>query len=1146
MAIAKPFSKRDFSTGQYDREYQSSQDEVAARGLEYCRNVLSSPLGEIKTRPGFIHRFDLDSKAVQIPYRMLGRDVILVFQDGTLDLYEDRGGPILERFVATTPTPFTFPNTSSNNQGGVNLSDNSAGSMPTLYKAFTADWVNLSPIQIPQQANFLYFATWDFGANQSVQRLFAKVQNQLTGAQALFTKQWWNEAFLQFSDDGVNWQTIRADISLGYARTTTGSGLRNISGVNIIVRDYESHRYWRMGLRVRTAEITNSNFYMSISGMVLQTQVVSTTITSPYAASDLDMLKYDQADSTLTICSERDLPPYEFKITAGTPTLTAFNATIFQQYGNPKCVRYFQNRRWFAGFNAYPLRVIASLFGNPSDFTGATTNLTTGITAASAIVAEVNQLRDMIRNLYGGENALYCVSHDGISMIEAGNSVVGTNQMNFLLKSDQKASNITPAVKDNIMFLVSEDREKIFVVDFDLITDKFVAPEITLFARDIMVHKIKQLYFIDTRERMVYGILDNGEMFAILYDKSTNRLGFFPLYTEGQVVDMSSIRYQDNNYFYAVVNRGGGYFIERLQQIPKFKPTDAFMQTPYDKNKTTKINLMDTFYFDSVRSLRNESEEIWNFDSATNTLSPGNVNNTDLSEFIDLPIRFFLSQDPLDFYEIQITENLGNNNYIVEVQNKTEPQDNSFIRFQTGFKEFQYIVPRDYYVKLVDYTEQQTQVLLSQTQPGSFSLTIPANVVQVEIEYAGANGQGSFGTTPSGSTGMRALPGAGAIKRDVFNVNAGDTINGAVGGVASVPTFSTASVGGTGFSNGGNPVNDYNTPIGQTTWERGGGGGGSTGYTYQGTSSEADGGGGGSWAPPLDQGQSNTGQGGKGGGPYGGPGGVGNQGISGRKGQNATTPGAIGFQNMQGTGNGYIKITGFFNVAMDTRFVLESETKLVALGYFQLNSDLDPYIGQIMRFFPTESMTGFIDLNILQKDVSDPANPFYVVEIVRTANLTFEAGMSFIIVRNAIEWEGTIQVADTGRYVGTFTSENGIIKLPFPVFDIKYGFPYRKIGVVQDNQSYLRKKKWGTIAVNVLDTLALKIGASIDKMEELIRWTNDGFYNSSPIMRNGVLTCDVRDDFEQNKELIFMTDEGLPFCIRAIESNGEMTDRNVG
>ena len=91
----------------------------------------------------------------------------------------------------------------------------------------------------------------------------------------------------------------------------------------------------------------------------------------------------------------------------------------------------------------------------------------------------------------------------------------------------------------------------------------------------------------------------------------------------------------------------------------------------------------------------------------------------------------------------------------------------------------------------------------------------------------------------------------------------------------------------------------------------------------------------------------------------------------------------------------------------------------------------------------------------------------------------------------------------------------------------------------------MRQKGWGSVAFNVIDTMALKVGIKLDKLTNVVKWDGKQFFDSNVIMKNGTLICNIKDMPQYEKHLIFMTDEGLPFTVLAIETAGEISDRGA-
>lgn len=866
MTVQKGFSKRDFSCGQYDREYQAAQTDISSRGMIYSRNLISSPLREIKTRPGtkFLQR--LDSPAKLIPYRIDTNDMVLVMQDGIFSGYDfDENFNLVPRMVYSGDAP-TMPNSgwTSNTNG-----DWSVGFSPTTATAFYPMCNNVTgrPIKYRGKGTFIstrptttnipaYLNITNSAENVYLSSVIVRFVLSCAGNHTRHYKGW-RDPILQWSDDGNSWTSVKTRVDNPYATGGAneyqasyhyGSGGSEYTENYTVYRvsndssDYTGHKYWRIFF---TTRIFNNQTYDNERLEILISnnggpQFLPTSLSqyvvndSPITINDLPNLKYSQ-DSNQLIIAMKGKQPYEIKFAGGEFTNQPFSPSsttgFWDTQGYPAAVAHYQNRLWFAGFTLNPNRVCSSAFGNYQDFSIPTTLL-----ASSPIIADCNQMKSMITDIFGGWDVLYAQCDEGIATVEAGDSAVAPNNMSFLLKVRKRSGGVTPTIKEDMMFWVGKDRKTIYAIQYDLIARKYHVADITKFCHSYLDSGVEELHYVDTAARLIYGSLRNGNMFALLYDSEAQVIGLFPIETSGTIYDLSVIQANSEVRLLAVIQRDGVWAIEMFNPVKELEGTDLFLQTRYEKNVATKRNLISQPFIDCAITIKDERQETWQFNTDTQTLSypDSSGDHTDFSEYPQSIVRFFTSSG--NFYDLKIVGSPATGQYNVQVIAGDAGESADFVRLQMP---------------------------ISSITP---SLVIPNRVYQ----------------------------------------------------------------------------------------------------------------------------------------------------------------------------------------------------------YF-----------------------------------------------------------------------------DSGQYKGNITADDdGVINFTQPVYDLIYGFGYTKIGVIQDNMTYLRKKKWGTIALNVMDTMSLQIGTKLDKMDNVMKWKGTDFFNSSPIMRNGILIKNISDSPENDKKLIFKTDEGLPFCIRAIEAGGEITDRN--
>lgn len=820
MAYSHKLVKRSFFSGKYDREFSGQENAITAAGMVYCKNVLSSPQGECKARPGTEWLTNLDNESVIIPYRRRGGDLALVFSDSIMTIKDfsqpDADYEIKEKnLIVWTNTANNVPASTPVSVTGDVTSNNNAF---LYWTASPTSIISTSSNKITA-TNAKIFLNMGFASAKAISQLSLRVFG--FGSSIA----WLVGAYLQYSDDNTYWATMPLTEPVNFQHET----IDNYAWVKGTFKAElsESHRYWRVFLdfaNIPTVVLNRNNYSFSLKGLVFEE--VSSSISSfatVYTNDNLKNLKYSQQGADLIICDGQH-NPYKFSMTGNVPSFQELTYNFLVSDGKPSCVRFFQNRLFYGGFETYPTRVRGSRFGNYADFT----IVTQDATVADPISIECNQFTEKITDLWGGFTVLYAQSSEGIAFVTG-----MTSTPDFTLRCSEKASGITPTMKDNIMFYVGYDRRKIYAFSYDNNIQQFVAPDISLYWQEVLKNRISEIHYVDSRCKAVVGSLDDGTGFLLLSEG--NSVGYFPFDINGKIFDVSIIKDNEDAHIFFVVDRGSYWTIEKLH-LPEFMlETNAFEQTNWERNLATQQNLLKSPYFDCWKKVVNEYNFAFSYDAETGNISPVQTDvelDVDFSEYIGKTVRFYYGSGIRDYYDLLI-------NAVVDAQN---------------------------------------------------------NIISVSCD----------------------------------------------------------------------------------------------------------------------------------------------------------------------------------NTITNTTF-----------NKFQL---------------PIES-----------------------IETV----------------------EPEIQAQDNGVYKGNFTAEDGVVTFNEPMFNVQYGVPYRKIAVIEDNRSYLRQKAWGAIAVNIIDTMALKIGIKLDRLTNIVKWDGNQFFDSNLIMKNGTLICNIADIPQYEKQLIFMTDEGLPFTLLAIETAGEISDKGA-
>lgn len=997
MAYPHGYVKRNFFTGQFDREFSGQENAISAAGMVYCKNVLTSPQGECKTRPGTEFLGDVDSESVIIPYRRDNKDLALVFSDSKLDIKTFNAAGDLVDFVPATKNVIHWTNTSNTNPSStqVSITGEIQGNLENAYRFWSYNGYDLTS---GYAANRLYVGTSSLLAPKTYFNMRFTDKKALTvlgmeimtadgnwsaGYQRDTVRNWINNAVIQYSDDNSNWFNLplARPVYWSTKRESTPGGIMPAQMLVFEALDTSPHEYWRvLVVWNRQNMLNNAPFLAHFYDTVYEETTSSVqSFTTPFTLDLLKKLKYSQQYGELLICDGVHYPQ-RFSMTGNVPSFAQASYSFIEQDGVPSCVRFFQNRLYYGGFATYPTRVRASRFGDYTDFN----IITQGATVADPISVECNQFSERITDLWGGFTVLYAQSPDGIAFVTGMSSTP-----DFTLRCSERASGITPTMKDNIMYYVGFDRRKIHAFSYDFNIQQFVAPDISRYWQEVLKNRVAEIHYVDSRSKCIIGSLEDGTGFFLFHEGGD--VGYFPFDINGFISDISVVKDGDDMHVLMVVQRNGTYMIERLHMPEFMRATNSFEQNNWDKNLATQENIKKSPFFDSWHNLKDEHNELWLYDAQTKIISPVTTsdNPTDLTPYVGKTIRCYYGDGIRDYTECRI--------------------DRVFTEQRTEEREIE-VIDTVYY-----YCWQNTTAV---------------NVSAISGYSPAWNGRFTRDAAQD-SGGWRAFVQGSYV--------------GYSSGVNPAPGDSFYAHGGRGYY-----AKAIISSVEQTTyWTRGQ------------TPSAGD--------PVFD--------------------------------------------------NDYNQIGIIDSVTSDG---------IVVNGVLQrLNSTKTKY--------RTETHTEIIEVVVEAGQ--------YAVDCPLDENKIFSRLL--LPIDQFLSTEPVVQIQDNGVYKGKFVAENGIIKLDEPMYDLQYGIPYRKIAVIEDNRSYLRQKGWGSVAFNVIDTMALKVGIKLDKLTNVVKWDGKQFFDSNVIMKNGTLICNIKDMPQYEKHLVFMTDEGLPFTVLAIETAGEISDRGA-
>lgn len=590
-------SIRDFSGGVLNQELLG-KDGGAGIMID-ANNVLSSWNGELRKRTGSRIIAQLEKKSRIIPYRLPNNDdALLLFTDKRVQGFEiDDSGLIPMQISTDNELPFPGAGWTSNTNG---------------------DWSVKTNMQVPEDVIDAPFMMFNFDESR-MDTWYATLRKsgayiQITNsANSFVLKQWklnfyhgvagnytyFDSPTLQYSDDNSTWHNVETLHTKSFSSSSkfkiVSFSIANKSG------EAESHKYWRVFFATSTGD--DGCFIYSKSISVSSSSAESVDYVTDFSEPVLESIKFGQASDNIYFAASKS-KPFAIQKQAGVVNGGDFVPTktsgIWDNEGYPACVAAFQNRLAFAGFDKHKTRVVLSEFGEFNNFTVKTSD----VKSTDPISADSVELRAQIENLWAGNNALYALSSDGVSMLDAQGGVVATDQINFKLRNREPADGMTPTTKDDVMVYLGNDRRKIFITDYDFVVQRFKAKDLSIGYNGFLTSKIVALHYASRKCSLIYGYKDDGDMIALLFDIDLQKNALFPCNIGGDIKDMQVFKSGDKFRILMVAQLDDRwYLIEKNEQ-----PDYALMDFMSESQKTSYCEsiMRDGTYLDYMTRVYNE------------------------------------------------------------------------------------------------------------------------------------------------------------------------------------------------------------------------------------------------------------------------------------------------------------------------------------------------------------------------------------------------------------------------------------------------------------------------------------------------------------------------------------------------------------
>lgn len=250
--------------------------------------------------------------------------------------------------------------------------------------------------------------------------------------------------------------------------------------------------------------------------------------------------------------------------------------------GNPNSVAFYKGRLWIGGFSNKVTTIKASKVADYENFT-----IPVSPVDDDALSFTLSDITDPISWIVGGKRNLIVGNPQGICVVNGGtvDEPITSTSVNADLANKEGASVAIPTEKDSQMIYVGLDKKKAYSFDYDLVTESFISSNLNLLANEI--DKIEEIYYKKDDNNLIYARTTKGQLLCLLYNKSENIYGWFPLETNGKVVSACTVTRPDGkDDFFICVYRNNTYYIEKMAdevEFTDFYSTDYLNDTDKEK-----------------------------------------------------------------------------------------------------------------------------------------------------------------------------------------------------------------------------------------------------------------------------------------------------------------------------------------------------------------------------------------------------------------------------------------------------------------------------------------------------------------------------------------------------------------------------------
>ena len=528
--------QNSFSAGELSPFMHARSDqEIYKNGLSYMRNMIPDSRGPAVRRPGsrFITSYDGNNGRVFSFQSITGTVFILAFLD-QIAYISTLQGPLPNQNYINEPR-FEDAGTNWTTDIGSNASVTfnpsncvlSRSSSPGSYASIAQAWTPTTP------TNLHTVIVYSSGTN--VYRV--RIGNALNDG-----------SILDITTSNI---TYTADFTPGIATPW----------ITITVED----------------GVTADNSDTNIAFVAITDSADELSFVTPYLEEDLTQLQTIQAPSasaTYAVHPKYETYKFDYDDTTNTFSFTpvAFVGAPAVWAGEnwPSTGAFYQGRLWLGGTPQQAETFWGSRSGFPEDFTQGV-NADDGLEFTLEKFGQIQWMSATKNLVIGTESAEFIITSE--TGVITPSDVQATQQSAY-------GSNYVQAVQvGDQVFYVSADGTKVRAMQYDFTTDNWLSRDITFSSNHLTQVGIKDIAWIPNPANLLWCVLNDGSIAALIYERSYNIIGWARADTFGGLVDITSGELAGDSFAVALASRKPGKLY--LEVAIPTQYTDSWVNRSY-------------------------------------------------------------------------------------------------------------------------------------------------------------------------------------------------------------------------------------------------------------------------------------------------------------------------------------------------------------------------------------------------------------------------------------------------------------------------------------------------------------------------------------------------------------------------------------